>query len=136
LLYLFLGTLLVGFSEELLVRGIVVTSLLDNGYSIVLTGIISSILFGVLHFINYFNGQSFRITLVQVASTALTGINFFVLFIISGTLWVPILLHAIFDFSLLVQGGELNKATGKEKNIESIIVLLLSISALGAVFFI
>lgn len=136
LLYLFFGSLLVGFSEELLVRGVVVTALLDSGYTILLTGVISSVIFGALHIINYFNGQSFKITLLQVVATTLMGINFYVVFIITGTLWAPMLLHFIFDFSLLVQGGDLNKLSGKEKKVEPILALLLYVAALGALFLI
>jgi membrane protease YdiL (CAAX protease family) len=101
-----IATLIVGFSEELLVRGIAVNSLLNSGYSVLLTGIISSFIFGLLHFINYFNGQDIKKTTVQVIGTILMGLNFYIIFIITGSLWAPIIFHFLFDFSILAMGNK------------------------------
>ena len=95
-----LGALIVGFSEELLVRGIAVSALQDSGYSILLTGVISSLIFGILHFMNYFNGQDIKKTSIQVAGTILMGLNFYIILVISGTLWAPILAHFLYDLSI------------------------------------
>ena len=130
LLYLFSGTLFVGFSEELLVRGIVVGSLIDSGYGVMLAGLLSSVIFGTLHFVNYFNGQDIKVTSVQVFGTTLMGINFYVLYIISGTLWIPIIFHFLYDLSILLIGADLNKLSGKESKLELYTNLGLHISAI------
>lgn len=106
IVYLVIGTFAVGFSEELLVRGIVVGSLQESGYSVLMVGILSSLLFGVLHFMNYFNGQDLQKTAIQVVGTILMGLNFFMLYVASGTLWLPILMHFVYDFSILFLGPE------------------------------
>jgi membrane protease YdiL (CAAX protease family) len=121
--YLLVATMLVGFSEELLVRGILVSSL-D-----------SSVIFGLLHFINYFNGQDLKTTSIQVFGTTIFAINYYVIFAISGTLWLPILLHFLYDFSLLSQGGEVNKKTGKESSLELGLIFATYICAIIALFF-
>lgn len=104
LILLSAGTLLVGFSEELLVRGIAVSALQNAGYSVLVAGIASSVIFGLLHFMNYFMGQDIKKTSIQVASTVLMGLNFYIIYVISGSLWFPIILHFLYDFSILGMG--------------------------------
>lgn len=106
ILFLVIGTFIVGVSEELLVRGIAVSSLEEAGYSVLLTGVISSLIFGLLHFMNYFNGQDIKKTSVQVFGTVLMGLNFYVILVISGTLWVPIIFHFLYDLSILLLGPD------------------------------
>lgn len=128
--YMVLGALLVGFSEELLVRGILVHLLQNAGYSVLFVGIISSVIFGVMHGVNYFTGQDAKTTLGQMLTTSLIGINFYVLLIITGNLWVPIILHAVHDLSLFIQGGEVNKndrKLSKPEIVASLSLLVLPI---------
>jgi membrane protease YdiL (CAAX protease family) len=106
LAYLILGTLVVGYSEELLVRGITVSALQHANYSVLLVGIISSTIFGLLHFMNYFNGQDLNKTSIQVVGTILMGLNFYFVFILSGTLWLSIIIHALYDLSIFTMGPD------------------------------
>lgn len=134
LILLVCSSLLVGFSEELLVRGILVHSLLQAGYSLVIVGLLSSIIFGTMHAINYFNGQDAKTTLVQMFATSIYGISFFIVLIITGSLWAAILLHAFHDFSLLTQGGEVNNPDTKPHLTETILsLILLVIPILGLI---
>lgn len=137
-LYLFLGALLVGYSEELLVRGYVVTRLVDLDYSVIVIGLISSVIFGVLHFVNYFTGQDIKTTSVQVCTTILFGLDFFILFGLSGMLLLPILLHFFHDFSLLIQGGTVNVKGKKHKtdNVEAGLMIGALALPILALFFI
>ena len=111
-------------------RGLTVNALLGDGYSVVATGIISSLIFGLLHFINFFNGQDAKTTTMQVISTILAGANFYIMFVISGTLWLPIIVHALFDFSVLVQGGQINKHPKQQVLFDTILVLVLYVLAI------
>ena len=137
LLLLGLATLLVGFSEELLVRGLAVHYLLEDGFSLLLTGIISSVIFGLLHFMNYFNGQDFKKTSLQVVTTILMGFNFFVILIITGSLLIPIILHFLYDFSILCMG---KKQQLSEKSLPALVItisfLAMFILPIVALFFI
>lgn len=134
--YLFFGTLFVGYSEELLVRGIVVSILFENGYSILAAGIISSLLFGIAHGINYFNGQDAKTTLGQMFMTTLLGINFYICFVVSGTLIVPMAIHFLHDITLFLQGGSINAPKSKMNRFDMAIVVGLLISAVVLPFFI
>lgn len=133
--YLVVGTFLVGFSEELLVRGIVAGSLFDHGFSLFWVAVLSSVIFGAAHSVNYFNGQDAKTTASQVLMTSFFGLNFFIAYVLSGTLWVPILLHFIHDLSLFSQGGEINSEKEDTQKGEMYIVLALVILPLLALFF-
>lgn len=109
MLYLVIGAFVVGLSEELLVRGIFVNLLQTNGYSVLAVGLVTSAVFGLMHGVNFFTGQDAKTTVGQMITTTLIGINFYVVLIITGSLWVPIVLHALHDLSLFAQGGEINK---------------------------
>lgn len=133
LLLLGLATLLVGISEELLVRGLVVGILTESGYSILTIGIISSVIFGLLHFMNFFNGQDIGKTTVQVAGTIFMGINFYIIYIITGTLLAPIILHFLYDFSILGMGQNLKM---NDKNITALLIVAMYILPIIALLFI
>ena len=99
-----LGTLLVGFSEELLMRGLVLVGLrssLSEGW----VWLTTSAVFGLLHGINYFYGQSITATAVQIAFAALLGTVFYATRMLTGTLLIPMALHALNDFSAFLTVG-------------------------------
>jgi len=100
-----LATFLVGLSEELLIRGYFVDLLQESGLAVLAVALISSLVFGVLHGANALNGQDVRTTVQQVVGSAVLGLGFFASLALTGTLWLPIALHFLFDFSLIVHGS-------------------------------
>lgn len=132
--FLVLGAFLVGFSEELLVRGIVAGSLFDHGFSLFWVAVLSSVIFGVAHSVNYFNGQDAKTTGGQVIMTSFIGLNFFIAYVISGTLWLPIFLHFIHDLSLFAQGGEINAENKDTQKGEVYIVIAMLVLPVLALF--
>ncbi len=103
-----IGSLLVGISEELMFRGILVYYFHIAGWSTIEIMVSTSLMFGLLHGINYINGQDRNTTLMQIFSSTITGFAMFASLAVSQTLLLPIMLHTLFDLSLLLQGGELN----------------------------
>ncbi len=104
--YLVVGALFVGFSEELLTRGLLVHFMSQAAMPQVVVMLGSSIIFGLLHGMNYFNGQDRKTTLSQMIVATIMGMSLYVSYTVSGSLWVPILLHALFDISLLTYGTQ------------------------------
>lgn len=133
ILMLLIGTALVGFSEELLVRGIVVSLLQKSGLSVLLVGLVSSLMFGILHFSNILLGQSIRNTFSQVVFTSLMGLNFFVIYIISGTLWLPIVLHALYDFSLLLTRPSRKDSNTLRSSVNLATIVLMNLTPVLAI---
>jgi len=97
LIFIF-GLCLVGFSEEFIFRGILFPKLSINIASIYSGAIVSSILFGVVHYINLINNPEF---FNEITSQAISAFCFGVLmcgiFYKTKNLYVPALIHTIFN---------------------------------------
>ena len=105
-----LGTaLMAGFCEEAAFRGIGVSYLMRQWkteekipYVVALT----SVCFGLLHGVNLFSGAAVGITLLQIAAAGCIGVFLCAVFLRSGNLWMPILIHTLHDvLSLLFLPG-------------------------------
>lgn len=98
LLAIGVGTLLVGFSEELLTRGTGLVGL-RGGFGEALSWFFSCLIFGLIHALNVFFGQSIGSTVQQIVFAFLAGTVFYLTRRVSGTLVVCMLLHAWIDFN-------------------------------------
>ncbi|MCR3905555.1 MAG: CPBP family intramembrane metalloprotease [Tenericutes bacterium] len=98
----FIESLSVGFFEEIIFRGMILVFLLDkfkeekNG--VMISIILSSLIFGFIHVLNIFNGASVNSTMLQIGYSFLVGMMWAVLFLKTGNLWLTMLLHATFNF--------------------------------------
>jgi membrane protease YdiL (CAAX protease family) len=90
-----LFALMVGFAEEGLVRGIILRALLPAGA--VRAVLLSSLIFGVGHFANIWQGASAMATIVQVTFSTFLGIGFAGARVYTGTIWPAIGLHWLLD---------------------------------------
>lgn len=105
--YIFIGTAMVGYSEELLFRGIVLRGARGSGLSELRVMIVVALSFGLFHGANFFLGQNIVSTLQQVVFATITGAVFYMIFRKSGLLIVPMILHGLWDFSVFVRGATL-----------------------------
>lgn len=98
----FIESLSVGFFEEIIFRGMILVYLLnklkDEKNGVMISIILSSVIFGFIHVINIFNGASVNSTMLQIGYSFLVGMMWAVLFIKTGNLWLTMLLHATFNF--------------------------------------
>jgi membrane protease YdiL (CAAX protease family) len=96
--------LLVGFSEELLTRGILLTGfrgLAPERWA----WFWSTLAFGGMHMLNVLSGRTVLLSLAQACLAFLTGTVLYLARRASGSLVVPMLLHAFWDFALFTQLG-------------------------------
>ncbi len=96
-------TLLVGFGEEGLLRGVVLRALMPRG--VMRAALISSVLFGAAHLTNMFQGRDVFSTVVQAIYATFIGLGFAGPRIFSGTIWPAVVLHALIDFSDFASRG-------------------------------
>lgn len=90
--------LLVGFTEELTNRGLLVVALrsrLAEGW----VWFLSTLAFALMHYLNVLGGQAFGPTTVQVGFAFLGGTIFYVLRRVTGSLVWAMVLHGVWDFS-------------------------------------
>jgi membrane protease YdiL (CAAX protease family) len=97
-LTLAVGTLLVGFSEEMLTRGLAIVGF-RGSVPERHVWLFSCLMFGVLHSINAFFGQGVGATVQQMVFAFAAGIAFYITRRITGTIIVTMLIHAFWDFS-------------------------------------
>ncbi|MBS1905828.1 MAG: CPBP family intramembrane metalloprotease [Actinobacteria bacterium] len=95
--------LLVGFTEEMATRGLLLVGLRSRlGEAWV--WFITSALFGLMHLTNAFGGQDLGLTLQQVGMAFLGGTVFYILRRTTGTLIWAMVLHGLWDFSTFAVG--------------------------------
>ena len=97
------ATLLVGFCEEMVSRGILLVSLRGSLRSEAWVWFVSSAMFGLLHATNAFFGVG-ALALLQVVLAFCVGSGLYLLRRLGGTLLLPMLVHAAWDFSTLASG--------------------------------
>jgi membrane protease YdiL (CAAX protease family) len=127
LLVLLIGTLLVGFTEELGIRGILLTgargSMPELGVLVV-----TCVVFGLLHTLNLLHGAPLGPTAVQVAGAAGYGVLFYAIRRATGVLWPVMLLHGLDDF-----GGYAQPAATPDTPVWAAVALLISAALAVAV---
>jgi len=94
------GTLCVGFSEEMLCRGTGLVGL-RGGFSELVSWFLSCLIFGLIHALNVFFGQSLGSTVQQIGFAFLAGSVFYITRRVTGTLVVCMVLHAWIDFTTI-----------------------------------
>ena len=91
--------LIVGFTEELMFRGVGLVTFRRGGYSEVKVALFTSIIFGAAHLSNAIStGPK---ALIQAAVVSLTGYLFYLTRRRAGIIWIAMPVHSSQDFALL-----------------------------------
>ena len=98
LAFLVVMELVVGFSEELVFRGLILRALLPSGATRAV--LVSSALFGLVHLGNIVYGASVAVTLFQVVGACAFGIGMAAIVLRGGALWPAMLIHALANAAL------------------------------------
>lgn len=103
LLVLAVGTFLVGLTEELTLRGILLTGA-RGSWSELPAFFLTCIVFGALHALNLLHGAPLGPTLIQMAVASFLGAIYYAVRRAAGALWLAIVLHFLADFALYAAG--------------------------------
>lgn len=95
-LYILANTALVGWSEEVMFRGLWLRGL-QRSFGIWVGIIGSSLIFGAMHVLNVFLTGDLHGALVQAGAAFLSGVFLAAVRLRSGSLWTGIVLHGLWD---------------------------------------
>lgn len=107
----FLSGALVGFSEELLTRGVVVTLLRRRGYQEWSVAALSSLLFALAHSLNVFTGQALGAVGFTLLYTFCFGVLMYLVMRVTGSIVWAMLLHALTDPTTMLATGGVDTST-------------------------
>lgn len=95
-----LSNFLIGFSEEILFRGLIATTLLEffgtGREGILKACFLSSLLFGLTHLTNYTGGNPSGV-IMQVIATFGSGVLYCAIYFRTGSLWLLVFIHTLED---------------------------------------
>jgi membrane protease YdiL (CAAX protease family) len=129
IVWLLVGTIAVGIAEETLTRGLLLTAL-RGGMGEIGAWFWSSLLFGLLHGANIVLGQDVGPTFQQIVFAFVFGSVLYASRRSTGTLLVPIVLHALWDFTTFMGSeGDVSAAQGLQGFISYVAVILFVVAA-------
>lgn len=105
----FVITLLIGFAEEAIFRGLMLNALKAHGFW--RAAIISALLFGLSHALNVLGGKSMAETAAQIFYAVAFGFAFAVLVLKKGILWPLVIVHFLIDFASFLQRPDFTIST-------------------------
>ena len=128
-----LQCLCVGLFEELAFRGCIFLFALDghrkSTFDLFLAIVISSAIFGAVHFVNVFAGASIGSVILQIGYSFLIGGMCSVVLMKTGCIWHCVLIHAVYNFC----GGVVpTLGTGEIWNTPTIILTVIVSLAVAA----
>ncbi|WP_461242699.1 lysostaphin resistance A-like protein [Secundilactobacillus muriivasis] len=102
----------VGITEEYVFRGLLVGYLYRHfRLSAMVTAIVSGIIFGGVHLVNALQG-SLSNTIAQVIAAIALGFFFAVIYLLTNSLWLPIIGHSVIDAFDQLAFGTLSNQSG------------------------
>jgi membrane protease YdiL (CAAX protease family) len=128
-LVLAVTTTFIGIAEETMFRGVFVVGLRRLGRSEMNVWFWSSLAFALIHAGNAFVGGGAGVG-VQVVLAFFGGTLFYISRRATGTLLVPIMLHALFDFSVFSHTGDTRSVSAVESQVLLGIVFVLFVVVL------
>jgi hypothetical protein len=99
-----LGTMMVGFGEEIVFRGYLLVGARAR-FSEAGAWLSTSVLFGLFHGLNILTGQGVGATIQQVVFAFLMGSGLYLVRRVSGLLVVGMVIHGLWDFSSFIGAG-------------------------------
>jgi uncharacterized protein len=110
--FVFINTLLVGFSEEAAFRGVVYRALRTRS-GIWTAVIISSLLFGSVHILNLFTTGQVAASFLQATTAAMSGFVMVAILLRTGSIIVAMIYHALWDFGTFVFSASMTGLGGE-----------------------
>ena len=100
----------IGMAEEFFFRGFIQGEIVDaygkSRKQVIISVVVSGVIFGLVHITNALSGQDIITTLMQVLQASSLGILLGSIYFITKNIWSVVFLHAFYDFAIML--GEVN----------------------------
>lgn len=125
----------IGIVEEFLCRGWVLNEFLErfssNKKEKIVSIILSSLVFGLIHYFNLFFSGTFLNTTIQVINAGVSGVFLALVYYKTKNIWLVVASHAYWDFSLMLASSTSLVECYSQQAPSSIAVALNSITIIG-----
>jgi membrane protease YdiL (CAAX protease family) len=123
--------LCVGFTEELLARGVVVKILRDAGHRERFVACVSSLLFALMHTSNLVSGMSVQTVAATVVYTFGFGACMYLTMRVTRTIWAAVLLHALTDPTTILTAGAVDTSLAERAGGGTALALVATLLLVG-----
>ncbi len=110
LISLIILAITIGMAEEFFFRGFIQGEIVDaygkSRKQVIMSVVVSGVIFGLVHITNALSGQDIITTLMQVLQASSLGILLGSIYFITKNIWSVVFLHAFYDFAIML--GEVN----------------------------
>ena len=110
LISLIILAITIGMAEEFFFRGFIQGEIVDaygkSRKQVIISVVVSGVIFGLVHITNALSGQDIITTLMQVLQASSLGILLGSIYFITKNIWSVVFLHAFYDFAIML--GEVN----------------------------
>ena len=129
LISLIILAITIGMAEEFFFRGFIQEEIVEvygkTRKQVIISIIISGVIFGLVHLSNVLSNQDVITTIMQVLQASSLGILLGSIYFITKNIWTVVFLHSFYDFSILL--GEVNSYKDCINNPEVSSIMLLFI---------
>ena len=106
LISLIILAITIGMAEEFFFRGFIQGEIVDaygkSRKQVIISVVVSGVIFGLVHITNALSGQDIITTLMQVLQASSLGILLGSIYFITKNIWSVVFLHAFYDFAIML----------------------------------
>ena len=106
LISLIILAITIGMAEEFFFRGFIQGEIVDaygkSRKQVIISVVVSGVIFGLVHLTNALSGQDIITTLMQVLQASSLGILLGSIYFITKNIWTVVFLHAFYDFAIML----------------------------------
>ena len=106
LISLIILAITIGMAEEFFFRGFIQGEIVDaygkSRKQVIISVVVSGVIFGLVHLTNALSGQDIITTLMQVLQASSLGILLGSIYFITKNIWSVVFLHAFYDFAIML----------------------------------
>lgn len=106
LISLIILAITIGMAEEFFFRGFIQGEIVDaygkSRKQVIISVVVSGVIFGLVHITNALSGQDIITTLMQVLQASSLGILLGSIYFITKNIWSVVFLHSFYDFAIML----------------------------------